>query len=106
METGDSSLNESAVAEDQELMVDIDQLQAHGINVADIKKLKSAGICTVLGIQMITKKKLCSIKGLSEAKVDKIREAIVKLSGGGSVFVSALQVRNEKMFFLDFMISI
>jgi len=32
------------------------------------------------GVQMSTKKKLCSIKGLSEAKVDKIKEVTVKLS--------------------------
>jgi len=32
---------------------------------------------------MSTKKKLCSIKGLSEAKVDKIKEVTVKLSGVG-----------------------
>ena len=42
---------------------DIELLQTHGINVADIKKLKSAGICTVRGFQMVTKKKLCNIKG-------------------------------------------
>ena len=66
--------------------------------MADIKKLKSAGICTVKvcstlrclnnervlcdtcipshcakGVQMTTKKRLCTIKGLSEAKVDKIK---------------------------------
>jgi len=71
-------------------IVDIDALQQHGINVADIKKLKSAGICTVKGIQMMTKKKLCAIKGLSEAKVDKMREAVLKLGSGGN-FVTALQ---------------
>ena len=59
--------------------------------MADIKKLKLAGICTVKGIQMVTKKKLCNIKGLSEAKVDKIKEAIVKVSGGGASFCTALQ---------------
>lgn len=32
---------------------------------------------------MSTKKKLCSIKGLSEAKVDKIKEVMVKVSGVG-----------------------
>lgn len=30
---------------------------------------------------MTTKKKLCSIKGLSEAKVDKVKEAAMKLAG-------------------------
>lgn len=48
-------------------------------NVADIKKLKSVGICTVKGIQMTTRKALCNIKGLSEAKVEKIKEAAGKM---------------------------
>ncbi|MGH0123492.1 UNVERIFIED_CONTAM: hypothetical protein FKN15_022717 [Acipenser sinensis] len=60
---------------------DIDLLQKHGINVADIKKLKTVGICTVKGIQMTTRRALCNIKGLSEAKVDKIKEAANKLVG-------------------------
>lgn len=38
-------------------------------NVADIKKLKMVGICTVKGVLMCTKKKLCNVKGLSEVKV-------------------------------------
>ncbi|XP_012271494.1 meiotic recombination protein DMC1/LIM15 homolog [Orussus abietinus] len=61
---------------------DVDTLQAQGIlqNVADIKKLKSAGICTVKGIHMTTRKRLCAIKGLSEAKVDKIKEACSKIN--------------------------
>lgn len=51
----------------------------HSQNVADIKKLKSVGICTVKGIQMTTRRALCNVKGLSEAKVDKIKEAANKL---------------------------
>ena len=58
--------------EEEDFFQDIELLQSHGINVADIKKLKTAGICTVRGIQMVTKKRLCAIKGLSEAKVDKM----------------------------------
>ena len=30
---------------------------------------------------MTTRKKLCAIKGISEAKVDKIKEVVVKLGG-------------------------
>ena len=41
---------------------------------------------------MVTKKKLCAIKGLSDAKVDKIKEALLKSSGDGSVFSTALEV--------------
>lgn len=60
--------------EDISFFTDIDELQAHGINAADLKKLKAAGICTVRGVQMTTRRKMCNIKGLSEAKVDKIKE--------------------------------
>ena len=38
-------------------------------------------VCLWQGIQMCTKKKLCNIKGISEAKVDKIKEVAVKVSG-------------------------
>ena len=48
-------------------------------NMADIKKLKSVGICTIKGIQMTTRRGLCNVKGLSEAKVEKIKEAANKL---------------------------
>lgn len=66
---------EECILDDEiSFFTDIDELQAHGINAADIKKLKSAGICTVKGVQMITRRRLCMIKGISEAKVDKIKE--------------------------------
>lgn len=67
-------VEEGIVEEDVSFFTDIDELQAHGINAADIKKLKTAGICTVRGVQMTTRRKMCNIKGLSEAKVDKIKE--------------------------------
>ncbi|KAI8984301.1 meiotic recombinase Dmc1, partial [Mycotypha africana] len=62
---------------------EIDELQAHGIGVADITKLKVAGVCTVRGVQMMTKKALLKLKGLSETKVDKIKEAAMKIQAGG-----------------------
>ena len=45
-----------------------------------------------IGAQMMTKKRLCAIKGLSEAKVEKIKEAVAKMFAGGA-FCTALQVR-------------
>ena len=66
--------------------------QSYGVNAADLKKLKAVGICTVKGLKMVTKKKLSAIKGLSDAKVDKIREALLKSCGDGSVFCTALEV--------------
>jgi meiotic recombination protein DMC1 len=43
--------------------------------MGDINKLKAAGICTIAAVLHTTTKSLANIKGLSEAKVDKIREA-------------------------------
>ena len=80
---------------------DIELLQSHGINVADIKKLKSAGICTIRGIQMTTKKKLCAIKGLSEAKVDKMKEAKVTLMRKGVASISVKIPLNSRSFILE-----
>ncbi|KAG8231696.1 hypothetical protein J437_LFUL007471 [Ladona fulva] len=97
---GDQVVEEdlSDVDEEESFFQDVDILQNHGINAADIKKLKSSGICTIKGIQMSTKKRLCAIRGLSEAKVDKIKEAIFKVGGvelcGG--FMTALEVSGKR----------
>lgn len=40
-----------------------------------MKKLKDAGICTVESVCYAPRKELLHIKGISEAKVDKIIEA-------------------------------
>jgi hypothetical protein len=49
--------------------------QASGIAALDIKKLKDAGICTVESVAYTPRKDLLQIKGISDAKVDKIIEA-------------------------------
>lgn len=70
--------------------------QSFGVNAADLKKLKAVGICTVRGLKMVTKKKLSNIKGLSDAKVDKIREALTKVSGDDAIFINASQVAQKR----------
>lgn len=50
----------------------ISQLESHGISAADVKKLKEAGFNTVESIVYAPKKNLLTIKGISEAKADKI----------------------------------
>lgn len=52
----------------------VDELQNHGINLSDINKLKAAGICTMKGVSMASRRTLCKIKGLSEVKIEKIKE--------------------------------
>ncbi|WKX98153.1 hypothetical protein Q1695_013664 [Nippostrongylus brasiliensis] len=81
---------DTADDEDVDFFQDVELLQNYGINMADIKKLQAVGICTVKGVMMTTKKRLVEVKGLSEAKVDKIKEASCKILKNG--FVTALEV--------------
>nr|CCC92949.1 unnamed protein product [Trypanosoma congolense IL3000] len=64
-------------------IMEIDRLTEQGVATADITKLRQAGIFTVAGIHMQCRKDLVLIKGLSEAKVDKIIEAARKLADCG-----------------------
>ncbi len=57
----------------------IDTITEHGIGAADVKKLREANYHTVQSIIMSTKKDLTSVKGLSDAKVEKILEACHKI---------------------------
>jgi DNA repair protein RAD51 len=50
-------------------------VKASGIAAVDVKKLKDAGLCTVEAVAYSPRKDLLQIKGISDAKVDKIIEA-------------------------------
>lgn len=47
-------------------------MQQCGINANDVKKLEEAGFHTVEAVAYAPKKELINIKGISEAKADKI----------------------------------
>ena len=49
--------------------------------------------CFVQGIQMTTRKRMCDIKGISEAKMEKIKEAAAKLE--------VSQPRNPRLWFFS-----
>ncbi|KAJ7581324.1 Rad51-domain-containing protein [Mycena floridula] len=72
----------------------VDELQQHGINVQDILKLKSAAINTVSGVNMTTRRCMLKIKGMSEAKVEKIKEAAHKILG--SSFSTGVEVQDKR----------
>jgi DNA repair protein RAD51 len=57
----------------------VHELTKHGIAEGDIKKLVDAGYNTVEAVVFTPRKALILVKGLSEAKVDKILEACNKL---------------------------
>ncbi|KAI2805455.1 Meiotic recombination protein dmc1 [Blomia tropicalis] len=87
--------SQSTFSGESSFIQDVELLQNHGINALDIKKLKAAGICTIKGINMCMKSKLVQIKGLSEMKVDKIKEAASKLNNDFA-FLTATQVLEKR----------
>lgn len=92
METFNNNNNNN----NQEGLLSIERLADSAIGMADINKLKSAGIFTIPGINMQCRKELLGIKGLSDAKVDKIIEAAKKLTNYGFVKgTDALQRRKS-----------
>ncbi|KAJ7050436.1 Rad51-domain-containing protein [Mycena amicta] len=83
-------------ADDEETVYfdSIDELQQHGINVQDITKLKAAAINTVSGVVMTTRRQMMKIKGMSEAKVDKVKDAASKIMG--SSFATGVEVQEKR----------
>jgi len=67
------------MVEDEEIELEgptpIKVLEDKGINGGDIKKLEEAGYHTIEAVAFTPKKVLVNVKGLSEAKVDKIIDA-------------------------------
>jgi hypothetical protein len=59
-------------------IVDIDAIQAHGIGAVDIAKLKANGYYTIASVHVATRRNLLKIKGFSEIKVDKVKDALAK----------------------------
>eukprot|EP00466_Bigelowiella_natans_P017316 jgi/Bigna1/83524/fgenesh1_pg.110_\ len=57
----------------------IDRLEGSGINASDVKKLVAAGYHTVESVAYATRKELTAIKGISEAKADKLLNEASKL---------------------------
>lgn len=61
-------------------------------------RMKDAGFYTVASILMRTKKALCDVKGLSEPKIDKIRDAAMKLVGTGFITGTEVRQRRQNVF--------
>ncbi|XP_066992059.1 DNA repair protein RAD51 homolog 1 [Anabrus simplex] len=72
----------------------INKLESHGISAADVKKLEEAGYHTVEAVAFAPKKHLISIKGISEAKADKILAEASKLVPMG--FTTATEFHQKR----------
>lgn len=74
----------------------IDDLQSLGINVSDIKKLQEAGLSTIGSVLQTCTRDLLLIKGISDAKIEKIREAAKKLDIRGTAFKTGLEMKEKR----------
>jgi meiotic recombination protein DMC1 len=90
-------MNEDVEEEESLGYISIDKLQEQNINAADITKLKGAGICTVKGLLMVTRKELLNIKGITDVKVDKMIEAAQKIECLGFYKATNIMSRREKI---------
>ena len=76
------------------------KLQEYGISATDIKKLEEAGLHTIEAVAFTPKKHLILVKGLSEAKVDKIIEACQKAVDMGFMTASVYFERRKDLVFI------
>lgn len=67
---------ESETAYAQREALKVEELEAYGVNKADITKLKNAGFYTIQSIAHNSVRRLSEAKGLSEQKIIKIKELI------------------------------
>jgi len=65
--------------------------QSRGIGAADVRKLKEAGLHTLEAVAFCPRKELLAIKGISEAKADKIM-----------VWYDKKSIRNSFFFLFEF----
>ncbi|CAL5982439.1 Rad51_protein [Hexamita inflata] len=82
-------------AESQFIITKIDDLTSKGIAQADLNRLKESGIQTVQALAMQTHKQLSQVKGISEAKVDKLLAAAKELLAPDQ-FITAEQVLQKR----------
>lgn len=64
--------------------------------MSDIKKLQEAGLSTIGSVLQTCSRDLLAIKGISESKIEKIREAAKKLDCRGSAFKTGLEMKEKR----------
>ena len=82
--------------EEMTLWQPIDGLTALGVNVRDVEALKTENIHSIGSLLHTHKKKLLTIKGISEAKADKMLLLAQKASSCANTFRNAAEVETER----------
>ncbi|KAK9834052.1 hypothetical protein WJX81_005963 [Elliptochloris bilobata] len=93
--TGDMETLQAEEVEQLSGPYPIEKLQELGVAASDIKKLKEGGINTVESLAHSTKKELCAIKGISEAKVAKMQTEAWKVVPMG--FTTATVIAEQRV---------
>ena len=75
----------------------VSTLESHGVHSGDVKKLREAGYHTVESIVYAPKKNLLAIKGISEAKADKIMAEGQKLVPTGFTTATEMHMRRSQI---------
>eukprot|EP00210_Caulerpa_lentillifera_P000656 g633.t1 len=86
---------------DQELneehTTSIQKLQQCGVSAADIKKLMEGGLYTVEAVAYASKRELIAIRGLSEAKVEKVQKEAFKLIPMGFTTAATIALQRKQI---------
>jgi DNA repair protein RAD51 len=80
--------------------LNVGALEQHGIAATDVRKLQEAGFFTVESIAFTPKKTILTIKGISEAKADKILSECAKLVPMGFTTASVVHQKRAELVML------
>ncbi|XP_058055521.1 DNA repair protein RAD51 homolog 1 [Anopheles bellator] len=97
-QVAEKSLQSVSTVEDEEDFGPklVEKLEGNGITSGDVKKLAEAGFHTIEAVAFAPKKQLLAIKGISEAKADKIlQEATKQIPMGFTTATEYHQKRSE-----------
>jgi DNA repair protein RAD51 len=92
-----STASTAIVEEEVSGPLPVSALEQHGISAADVKKLAEAGYNTVESIVYAPKKNLLVVKGISEAKADKIMAEGQKLIPTGFTTATEMHLRRSNL---------
>ena len=84
-------------AEDQIGPMLVVALEGHGIASGDVKKLRDAGYNTIESLVYAPRKNLLAVKGISEAKADKIISEAQKLVPTGFTTATEMHMKRANM---------
>lgn len=92
-----SNSPKESVSEDSSGPMLVTKLENCGISASDIKKLREVGLNTIESVAFAPKKQLITIKGISEAKADKILAEASKLVPMGFTTATDYHMRRSEI---------